>query len=60
MAVIGQVVIGAVAAIRNDESGMGKEFKEGLHSIGPPARERLDPPSANSRSPDSATTKPPS
>jgi len=44
MAVIGQVVIaiimcfvvvGAVAAIRDDESGLGKEFKEGLHSIGP-------------------------
>jgi ethanolamine transporter len=44
MAVIGQVVIaiimcfvvvGAVAAIRNDESGLGREFKEGLHAIGP-------------------------
>jgi len=44
MAVIGQVVIGiimcfvvvgAVAAVRDDESGLGKEFKEGLHSIGP-------------------------
>lgn len=29
------VVIGAIAAIRDDESGMGKEFKEGLHAIGP-------------------------
>ncbi|MER5392494.1 ethanolamine utilization protein EutH, partial [Saccharopolyspora sp. NPDC002686] len=28
------VVIGAVAAIRDDESGLGREFKEGLHSIG--------------------------
>jgi ethanolamine transporter len=29
------VVVGAVAAIRNDESGLGAEFKAGLHSIGP-------------------------
>ncbi|MGH3087548.1 MAG: ethanolamine utilization protein EutH [Rubrobacteraceae bacterium] len=29
------VVLGAIAAIRDDESGMGKEFKEGLHAIGP-------------------------
>lgn len=29
------VVLGAIAAIRDDERGMGKEFKEGLHSIGP-------------------------
>ncbi|MCP2251326.1 ethanolamine transporter [Prauserella aidingensis] len=28
------VVIGAVASIRDDEHGLGKEFKEGLHSIG--------------------------
>jgi ethanolamine transporter len=44
MAVIGQVVIGimmlfvvvgAVGAIRDDESGLGAEWKEGLHSIGP-------------------------
>ncbi len=28
-------VIGAIAAIRNDEEGLGKEFLEGLHSIGP-------------------------
>ncbi len=44
MAVLGQVVIfiivgfgviGAIAAIRDDEHGMGKEWKEGLHSIGP-------------------------
>ena len=28
-------VIGAFAAIRNDEEGLGKEFLEGLHSIGP-------------------------
>lgn len=44
MEVVGQVVIyiimafgiaGAVAAIRDDEHGMGAEWKEGLHSIGP-------------------------
>lgn len=29
------VVIGAIAAVRDDEHGMGKEFKEGLYSIGP-------------------------
>jgi len=29
------VVIGAVAAIRNEDSGLGAEFKAGLHSIGP-------------------------
>lgn len=29
------VVIGAVAAIRNEDSGLGGEFKAGLHSIGP-------------------------
>ncbi|OLT45901.1 ethanolamine utilization protein EutH [Saccharomonospora sp. CUA-673] len=28
------VIIGAVASIRNDQHGLGKEFKEGLHSIG--------------------------
>jgi len=28
-------VAGAFAAIRNDEKGLGKEFLEGLHSIGP-------------------------
>lgn len=44
MQIIGQVVIwiimgfgiaGAIAAIRDDEHGMGAEWKEGLHSIGP-------------------------
>ena len=44
MAIIGDVVVyiimafvvaGAIAAIRDDEHGMGKEFKEGLHAIGP-------------------------
>lgn len=44
MAIIGDIVVyiimafvvaGAVAAIRDDEHGMGKEFKEGLHAIGP-------------------------
>ncbi|CAN5630143.1 ethanolamine utilization protein EutH [soil metagenome] len=44
MAIIGQVVIfiivafgiiGAIAAIRDDEHGMGAEWKEGLHAIGP-------------------------
>lgn len=29
------VVIGAVAAIRNEDSGLGAEFRAGLHSIGP-------------------------
>lgn len=29
------VAIGAIASIRNDKTGMGREFKEGLHSIGP-------------------------
>lgn len=29
------VVIGALAAVRDDEAGMGKEFKEGIYSIGP-------------------------
>lgn len=29
------VVIGAIGAIKNDESGIGKEFKEGIYSIGP-------------------------
>lgn len=29
------VVLGAIAAVRNDQAGMGKEFKEGLYSIGP-------------------------
>lgn len=28
------VLIGAVAAIRDDQSGLGKEFMQGLHSIG--------------------------
>ncbi len=28
-------ICGAIAAIRNDEHGMGKEFMQGLHSIGP-------------------------
>lgn len=28
-------VAGALASIRNDETGLGKEFLEGLHSIGP-------------------------
>lgn len=44
MAIVGQVVIGimmffvvvgAVAAIRKEDSGLGAEFKAGLHSIGP-------------------------
>lgn len=29
------VIIGGVSAIRNDRSGMGKEFIEGIYSIGP-------------------------
>lgn len=29
------VVIGGIAAVRNDRSGLGKEFIEGIHSIGP-------------------------
>lgn len=29
------VVVGAIAAVRDDEEGMGKEFKEGIYSIGP-------------------------
>lgn len=29
------VIIGGVAAVRNDRSGLGKEFVEGIHSIGP-------------------------
>ncbi|WP_019810857.1 ethanolamine utilization protein EutH [Saccharomonospora halophila] len=32
---MGFVVIGAVASIRDDEHGLGREFKEGLYSIGP-------------------------
>jgi ethanolamine transporter len=28
------VLIGAVAAIRDDQGGIGKEFMQGLHSIG--------------------------
>jgi ethanolamine transporter len=44
MAVIGNIVIyiimacaviGAIAAIRNDEDGIGKEFIQGIYSIGP-------------------------
>ena len=44
MAIIGDIVVyiimafvvaGAVAAIRDDEHGMGREFKEGLYAIGP-------------------------
>jgi ethanolamine transporter len=44
MAIIGNIVIyiimasaviGAIAAIRNDEGGLGKEFMSGLYSIGP-------------------------
>lgn len=44
MEIIGQVVIwiimgfgiaGAIAAIRDDDHGMGAEWKEGLHAIGP-------------------------
>lgn len=44
MAIIGDIVVyvimafvvaGAVAAVRDDEHGMGREFKEGLHAIGP-------------------------
>ena len=29
------LVIGAFAALKNDQEGIGKEFMEGLHSIGP-------------------------
>lgn len=29
------VVIGAIGAIRDDQTGIGREFKEGIHSIGP-------------------------
>ena len=29
------VVLGAIAAVRDPQTGMGKEFVEGLHSIGP-------------------------
>lgn len=29
------VLIGAVGAVRDDTKGIGKEFKEGIHSIGP-------------------------
>lgn len=29
------VFIGAIASIRSESTGLGKEFKEGLHSIGP-------------------------
>lgn len=44
MEIIGQVIIaimmifliiGAIASIFNDETGFGREFKEGIHSIGP-------------------------
>src|SRR6056297_976911 len=28
-------IAGALGSIRNDEEGLGKEFIEGLHSIGP-------------------------
>ncbi len=33
--IMGFVVWGAIAAMRNDREGMGKEFLTGLHSIGP-------------------------
>lgn len=33
--IMASAVIGAIAAIRNDESGLGKEFMSGLYSIGP-------------------------
>ncbi|MGB7449175.1 MAG: ethanolamine utilization protein EutH [Ornithinimicrobium sp.] len=29
------VVVGAIGAIRDDQAGIGKEFKEGIYSIGP-------------------------
>ncbi|OCA87230.1 ethanolamine utilization protein EutH [Pseudobacillus wudalianchiensis] len=29
------VMIGAIAAVRNEEEGMGKEFIQGIHTIGP-------------------------
>ncbi|MGL4208080.1 MAG: ethanolamine utilization protein EutH [Candidatus Adiutrix sp.] len=29
------LILGAFAALRNDQEGLGKEFVEGLHSIGP-------------------------
>jgi ethanolamine transporter len=33
--IMASAVIGAIAAIRNDEDGLGKEFMQGLYSIGP-------------------------
>jgi len=33
--IMASAVIGAIAAIRNDEEGIGKEFIQGLYSIGP-------------------------
>jgi ethanolamine transporter len=33
--IMASAVIGAIAAIRNDEVGIGKEFMQGLYSIGP-------------------------
>jgi ethanolamine transporter len=33
--IMASAVIGAIAAIRNDGSGLGKEFMQGLYSIGP-------------------------
>lgn len=33
--IMASAVLGAFAAIRNDEEGLGREFREGLYSIGP-------------------------
>jgi ethanolamine transporter len=33
--IMGFAAIGAIAAIRNDQKGLGKEFIEGIYSIGP-------------------------
>jgi ethanolamine transporter len=33
--IMASAIIGAIAAIRNDEDGIGKEFIQGLYSIGP-------------------------
>ncbi len=33
--VMGCAVLGALAAIRNSEQGLGKEFIQGIYSIGP-------------------------
>ncbi|WP_042462533.1 ethanolamine utilization protein EutH [Neobacillus dielmonensis] len=33
--IMASAIVGAIAAIRNDEEGIGKEFIQGLYSIGP-------------------------